>query len=247
MSLWEDAAEGDAMSTKVETSGYLGLQTIRRGKTAQCIQDIFTLHFPEAKTVLDVTYGKGRFWDWPHSLTIIGNDIDPESPCEYHRDYRALGFEPDFCDVLCFDPPFIFTPGINRIIGTKRFFLGAESRKSDFEGEDGNGARQRKYEAASKELVKPANPVDLIQHTRSVMQQAIYLARQGMIIKGQDLIVNKADWWSYNALKVAEELGIGLPSDSLIQHSPAHRMADPRWKKQYHFRRAHCFYFIWKW
>lgn len=220
---------------RTSPSGYLGLETIRRGKSSQCVQDIFTLHFPSAQTVLDVTYGKGRFWDWPHSLEVTGSDIDPKSPCPNHWDYRELPFtEPSF-DVLVFDPPFIFTPGINRIIGTKRFFLGAEKVP----------APERVH--AKEELAKPTGPADLIAHTRRVIEQAKVTARQGLVIKGQDLIVNKADWWSYNTMKVAEELGIGLPADLLIQHSPAHRMADPRWKKQYHFRRAHCLYLIWKW
>lgn len=226
---------------------YLGLETIRRGKTSQCVQDIFTIHFPNAHDVLDVTYGKGRFWDWDHQLAVTGCDIDPQSPAVTHCDYRELPFDPQQFDVLCFDPPFIFTPGINRIIGTKRFFLGAESRKADFDGADGNGARQVKYEAASHELTKPKNPADLLDHTRQVIVQARTIARQGLIIKGQDLIVNKADWWSYNTMRVAVDEGIGLPADMLIQHSPAHRMADPRWKNQYHFRRAHCLYLIWKW
>lgn len=214
---------------------YLGLETIRRGKSSACVQDIFTLHFPNAHDVLDVTYGKGRFWDWDHQLAVTGCDIDPQSPAITHCDYRELPFDPQQFDVLCFDPPFIFTPGINRIIGTKRFFLGAEN----VEAADRTHARA--------ELAKPANPADLMAHTRRVIEQAKVIARQGLIIKGQDLIVNKADWWSYNTMKAAEELGIGLPADILIQHSPAHRMADPRWKNQYHFRRAHCLYLIWKW
>lgn len=214
---------------------YLGLETIRRGNSAACIQDIFQLHFPDVKSVVDVTYGKGRFWDWNHTLNITGCDIDPQSPATIQADYRQLPFETNSFDVLVFDPPFIFTTGINRIIGTKRFFTGAEATV----------AAERV--ASNSPLTKPKNPTDLIEHTRRVIEHAKEIARVGLVIKGQDLIVNKADWWSYNTMKAAEELGIGLPTDRLIQHSPAHRMRDPRWKNQHHFRRADCIYLIWRW
>lgn len=223
---------------------YLGLETIRRGKTAECIQDIFRLHFRRAHSVIDATYGKGRFWDWPHQLKVYGVDIDPQAGCCIRASYMGLPFRRQSVDVVCFDPPFIFTPGINRIIGTKRFFLGAESRQSDFTDDS---ARKRKWEAASHELHKPKNPYQLLRQTVRVMLAAKRIARYGLILKGQDLIVNKPDWWMYNVMRQAEAIGLGMPKDVLIQHSPAHRMRDPRWKHQYHFRRAHCYYIIYRW
>lgn len=214
---------------------YLGLETIRRGKSSQCVQDIFSLHFPRAGSVLDTTWGKGRFWDWQHNLDVVGCDVDTQSGAKINCDYRSLPFTEKSFDVLVFDPPFIFTPGINRIIGTKRFFTGGEPV----------GPEQRTW---SKQLIaKPTNPADLLAHTQRIIEQAVKISRQGLVIKGQDLIVNKADWWSYNTMKIAEDVGIGLPADLLIQHSPSYRMRDPRWKNQYHFRRSHCLYLIWKW
>lgn len=223
---------------------YLGLETIRRGKTSECVQDIFQIHFPTAKTVVDSTYGLGRFWDWDHNLRVFGVDVEPQDGCAVLGTYEKLPFLRQSVDVLCFDPPFIFTPGINRIIGTKRFFLGAESRQSDFTDD---AAREQKYQAASHELRKPKNPAQLLRQATRVMLAARRIARQGCILKGQDLIVNKPDWWMFNVMKKAEQIGLGMPKDILIQHSPAHRMRDPRWKNQYHFRRSHCYYIIYKW
>ncbi len=213
---------------------YLGLESIRRGNTSACVQDIFTLHFPNAKKVLDCTYGAGRFWNWPHSLDIVGVDIDPPANVDVVADYRALPFPDKSFDVMCFDPPFIFSKGLRRVIGTKRFFMGAE------QGE----VADRTHSAQVLQL--PKNPTDLLEHYKRIFQQAA-IAKQGLILKGQDLIVNKPDWWCFNVMDMADNMGLGMPADILIQHSPAARMKDPRWKNQYHFRRAHCYYIIYKW
>ena len=215
---------------------YLGLETIRRANTASCIQDIFTLHFPDAKRVLDCTYGAGRFWNWPHALEIIGMDIDPPGPVDIIGDYRNIPLDKNHVDVLCFDPPFLFgkSKGLRRVIGTKRFFMGAERA----------GIENRTH--SKHQIQLPKNPEDLVQgHYRRIFEQKD-VATMGMIFKGQDLIVGKhPHWWSHDIMKLGEEFGL-LPEDMLLQHSTASRMRDPRWQNQYHFRRAHCIYLIYK-
>jgi hypothetical protein len=219
---------------------YLGLETIRRGNTAACVKDIFTLHFPNATKVLDATYGAGRFWKWDHNLTVTGVDIDPP-PVEPPNgglviaDNQQLDrhFTQGEFDVLCYDPPFIFSKGLRRVIGTKRFFMGAEA------------AEPAERTHANRQLHMPRNPDDLLANYRRIFLQR-NLATQGIILKGQDLIVNKPDWWSFHVFNLAKEMGMGEPADILIQHSPAARMRDPRWKNQYNFRRAHCSYIIYK-
>jgi len=216
---------------------YRGLETIRRGSTAECIKDIFTIHFPDASSVLDCTFGAGRFWKWDHQLEVVGVDIDPPTtdPRCIRGDYRDLPFPAGSTDVLCFDPPFIFTRGLRAVIGTKRFFMGAEAAK--YEG--------RRW--SKEQLTMPKNPEELLGHYRRIFEQRA-IARQGLILKGQDLVVTKnVDWWSFNVFNLGKELGLGEPTDILIQHSPAYRMRDPRWKNQYKFRRAHCIYIIYKW
>lgn len=135
---------------------------------------------------------------------------------------------------MVFDPPFIFSKGIQRVIGTKRFFLGAEHVEVD-------------GRTHSKAIIrKPKNPTELLEHYRCIFQQH-NIARHGLILKGQDLIVNAPDYWMYNVMNLAEEMGLGMPADYLLQYSSASRMKDPRWKQQKHFRRAHCIYLIYKW
>ena len=215
---------------------YLGLETIRRGYSSDCIRDILTLHFPNAKTVLDCTYGKGRFWQWDHQLAITGVDIDPiDQPGIIRADYKALPFLPQSFDVMVFDPPFIFSPGISRIMGTRGFIRGVKPLEAD---------KNERWTATN--LVRAKNPQDLLTHHRRIFEQR-YIARQGLILKGQDLIVNKPDWWSFNVMELARAHGMGMPADVLLQYSKAARMKDPRWKVQKHFRRSHAIYLIYKW
>ena len=213
---------------------YKGLETIRKGNTAQCVADIFEIHFPTAKTVLDCTAGAMRFWKWDHDLEITGIDIDP--PIDDSRitvaDYRNIPFETASFDVMTFDPPFLFSRGIQAVNGSKRFFMGAEA---------GNYESRR---WSKEQITMPKNPAELLQQYRRIFEQR-HIAKQGLICKGQNLVTGaNRDYWSYNVMKLAEEVGMGLPTDILIQHSPAHRMADPRWKVQRKFRTAECYYLI---
>src|SRR3990167_836471 len=213
---------------------YLGLESIRRGTSADCIQDIFTLHFPNAKPVLDCTYGAGRFWNWDHHLKVYGVDIDPPGPVTTIANYCYLPFKEGSVDVMVFDPMFIFSKGIGRVMGTRRFFLGKEGHLS---------VNERTHSKVV--LVKPKNPADLLTHYWMIFNQR-KIATQGIILKGQDLIVSKPDWWSFNVMELARAEGMGMPADILLQHSKAARMKDPRWKVQKHFRRAHAIYIIYK-
>ena len=213
---------------------YRGLETIRRGNTAACVKDIFEIHFQDAKSVLDVTYGKGRFWNWPNDLDIIGMDIDPPGPVDIIGDYRQIPLKAGSVDVLTFDPMFLFSRGIRAVNGSKRHFMGAEA--ANYEGRTWS----------KQDIVRPRNPKDLLEHYRRIFEQRD-IAKQGIILKGQDLVTStRRDWWSFHVYNLALEMGMGEPTDILVQHSPASRMRDPRWKNQYFLRAAHCTYFVYK-
>ena len=220
-------------------SGYLGLESVRHGNSAACIEDIFRIHFRDAKVVADVTWGKGRFWEWPNQAihgridppVVISLDADPRGGAKVVADYRFVPLKDKSVDVLVFDPPFIFTPGIKRIIGIKRFFLGSEEAV--------------RYNEDDR-VQRPKNPAELMGHTMSVMREARRVARQGVILKGQDLIVDKPYWWSFATMANIQAWWGMMPEDMLIQVSPEARLNDPRWKHQYHFRRRHAIYLIYK-
>ena len=207
---------------------YLGLSSIRQGNTAQCVQDCFQIIYPDCKTVLDTTWGKGRFWKWDHDLDVTGLDIAPQADDVVQGDYRNIPADLGAFDVMCWDPMFLFTAGISRVMSTKRFFSWSP-------------------DATAQMIARPESPEDLMEHAKAIFQQAIERARIGLIVKGQDLVVQNSDWWLHNLMNLAEEMGLGQPYDILIQQSPAARLKDKRWRHQYHFRRVHAFYVCWRW
>jgi hypothetical protein len=154
-------------------------------------------------------------------------------------DYRYVPLKDQSVDVAIFDPPFIFTPGLRGIVGAKRFFLGSPE-----------GNQERFYAGPHSDLrvLAPKNAADLRRQTAVALCEMRRIARQGMVLKGQDLVTGAhPNWWTYQVMRDAYQmLGMG-PEDMLIQVSPAARLADPRWKNQYHFRRSHAIYLVYKW
>lgn len=211
---------------------YLGLESVRHGNSRACIQDIMRLHFPEAEDVADLTYGKGRFWTSADPPCIIGLDADPRGGAMIQSDYRHVPLRDQCMDIAIFDPPFIFTSGLRRIVGSKRFFLGSDENVRF---------------NLDERVLRPRGPEDLLNHTQTAANEARRIARHGMVLKGQDLIVNKPNWWSFDVMRMLNNIGFGMPADMLTQVSPAARLRDPRWQNQYHFRRAHAIYLIYKW
>jgi hypothetical protein len=76
-----------------------------RTDNAQLMADCAELgYLPES--VLDATYGTGRFWRDYHPGQLWRNDLDPESPAELHFDFRKLPFIDGKFAAVVFDPPY---------------------------------------------------------------------------------------------------------------------------------------------
>lgn len=124
------------------------------------------------------------------------------------------------------------TPGISRIVGSKRFFLGGDYIRY----------------ADDERVLRPRNADDLHNHTINVFADMRRIATGGCILKGQDLVTGKTpNWWSYRVIRSVHDIWGLLPSDMLIQLSTSPRLKDSRWKNQYHFRRSQAYYLIYKW
>lgn len=86
------------------------------GTSAEIISDIFEMHFPDAKTVYDATYGRGTFWQWnwlERGLKLTAADLisEPDSVglLDLERFYSNRDFTEPISgqyDVIVFDPPF---------------------------------------------------------------------------------------------------------------------------------------------
>lgn len=88
------------------------------------IRRVMEVMFQDAKTVLDVTYGSGRFW--PDYTTrqilpyrIVSVDIDPTREPDIVADFRNLDCRDALFDVVCFDPPYISNPGEKSVMAAQ--------------------------------------------------------------------------------------------------------------------------------
>lgn len=88
------------------------LYTVEHGSSAQVVAKLLRVLFPDAATVLDATYSRGKFWG-PQTahLTIIGTDLDPACAKNARADFRHLPFLDNSVDVVVVDPPYICDPG----------------------------------------------------------------------------------------------------------------------------------------
>lgn len=100
------------------------LYSVESGTSAQTIAKIMRVLFPDARTVIDLTYGNGNFWkDVPPHLSVYGVDIDPGKAKDACLDFtKTTPFREDAYDVAILDPPFLWDEGKSKrsIIG-KRF------------------------------------------------------------------------------------------------------------------------------
>lgn len=83
---------------------------------AQAVAELLRVCFPDARTALDMTYGKGNFWDGTAHVAVIGMDGDPKRARDLVGDFHALPFDSGAIDVPIFDPPFLSNGGKRSIM-----------------------------------------------------------------------------------------------------------------------------------
>jgi hypothetical protein len=90
-----------------------------RGAVADAVDGLLALHFRDAVTVLDMSYGRGRFWHptMPRGLKLTTLDIDPAGRPDALADFRALPFADRSFDVATFDPPYMTDTSERSIMG----------------------------------------------------------------------------------------------------------------------------------
>lgn len=89
------------------TMTYMGINS------AEAIQRLIALAFPDIYTILDLTYGNGGFWKLgePENKILVTNNIDPESDTSIHLDFTNTGFPDKVFDLVCYDPPHLADSG----------------------------------------------------------------------------------------------------------------------------------------
>ena len=74
--------------------------------SSDVVKSVFEVHFSEASSVADLTYGKGAFWkNVPENLTVVSLDQNPRYGCLVKSDCRSVPLGDQSVDVVVFDPP----------------------------------------------------------------------------------------------------------------------------------------------
>lgn len=102
------------------------LNRVTQGSSSDIIAKMLYVLMPEAKTVLDVTYGDGVFWDTAFTgllknIVVTGIDLNPakaNNECIV-GDFRHLTYNNNEFDVVIFDPPFQTDSGKDSIMAKK--------------------------------------------------------------------------------------------------------------------------------
>ena len=74
---------------------------------AHLIEDVAALHFLDTDTVLDVTYGRGKWWTRYHPKHLLAHDLYTLDGV----DFRDLPEADNAVDIIAFDPPYVAMGG----------------------------------------------------------------------------------------------------------------------------------------
>lgn len=83
------------------------LMSVESGTSAQTIAKMLNVLFPDAESVLDMTYGSGKFWTASPPWYVTGIDLNPSRARDVCADFTRLPFPDGAFDVAIFDPPYI--------------------------------------------------------------------------------------------------------------------------------------------
>jgi hypothetical protein len=80
---------------------------------------IIAVLFPDADSVLDLTFGRGGFWLPDTQLAVTGVDLDPGRARDRVADFTELPYEDDAFSLCVFDPPYQTDPGATAVIDAR--------------------------------------------------------------------------------------------------------------------------------
>lgn len=84
------------------------LYSVMTTSSSETIARMIAVLFPDADTVLDLTYGNGGFWrPMPARLTVTGIDINPGRAKDVVADFTRLPFKDGAFSLSIFDPPYL--------------------------------------------------------------------------------------------------------------------------------------------
>ena len=184
-------------------------------RSSDIIERIFLTHFLYVDSVLDATWGLGRFWKWDwqrHDLALSGNDLyAPEPTVNVPDAFTRMDFTcwPDVAewhhvDVVVFDPPFT-AQGPNK---------DADQRHNDDYG-------------STRDLPgAPQNIRDVERLLVDGIKQCAAIAKVGLVVKTQP-VVESGILHSSDTLAANTIVSAGFNIVEWIPFSPPRRAQPP--------------------
>lgn len=103
-------------ATTTTRRGAAVLTRIAHGTSAQMVTRLLGVLLPDARTVLDMTWGSGRFWDGSAPVDVVGLDRNPTRARNVCADFTRLPFRDGAFDVAIFDPPYLTEAGRGSVV-----------------------------------------------------------------------------------------------------------------------------------
>ena len=162
-------------------------------------------------TVLDLTWGRGVFWDWntaEKEVVVAGNDVYSDHEGVVHReDFTGTKFSDEGDDVVVFDPPFTASGHSNK----------------------GDGRILLRYGAVRGVNGGPTNIHEVQGLLRNGIREACRLSARWVLIKTQDVVESGVLHPSTNvALNTIVKSGFNILLQ--VRFSP-HRRPQPKGRR----------------
>lgn len=201
---------------------------------ATALAKLLTIHAPDARHILDCTWGRGSIWRnllWGGAGTAIPpflRMLDPRAAlfdCRVVRsdlqspgdvavdvaaDYLRLPFRPGVFDVVVWDPPHTADGGKNGVMGGRYGTQKGGGLKTQIPAFLSEGAR----------VLRPGGAV-LVKLVNGVHDGRFHN-------------------WARAFLNAAESVGLEQIDEAMVVRR--NRISDPRWKQVLHLRGAHVYW-----
>jgi hypothetical protein len=120
------------------------IYTARTGNNNEFFRDILRLYVPEGSAVVDLTWGRGKFWDGIDRKKYRLLRLDKHTKCDIKADFRAVPLADASQDAVVFDPPYVTRMGFKR---RSKENPNGSNQKSAFGLDDGGPKNEREINA----------------------------------------------------------------------------------------------------
>lgn len=208
----------------MKIENFIPIQSVNR-EQEDIIINILSLHSPNNKIDVDVTYSKGVFYkSGKVAQPTYKFDLTPQTEDTIQADSRCLPLDNDSVETIMFDPPFV---------------IAGDTYKDNAENSSKIAKRFHRYKDFK----------ELKEHYYNSLKEFYRVLKKGgiVIFKCQNTISGRKQLFShYFILKSALEIGF-YPKDEFVLLSKSKMTSfGGRWKTQQHAMKHHSYFLVLK-